>query len=254
MTAIIKTNSAQHLQKILTQLHDVRAQPEQRLTQVLIKFFEEEELNDDFAICYGALLKAFQKVREDIDNCSQISDNSKILFKNTIELLSGVTKPQNFNQIWKVIKNNHLLPTTIEQLHPISDFFDQHYPLHRISEEEISDIRKQAEELRNSIENNEGINSDLKLIILSHLDDIIKAINLYKAFGDTLFQAKAKEALGDLISNPIYRHSDDAKPYIGLLGRCFDSISKTYTASSKLVGSGENVVKLVEFFDKFTDN
>ena len=252
MTTTIQTNSGKKLYEILYPLTQVAPSNPPVLSNALVTYFKEEKLNSNFGYAFSALVKAFEEVREDIENCEQIGPQSKRIYVSALNSLEQIVNPQHFNTNWEQVKQRYLQPQNIDQLHPISDFLEQHRPQKMISPDEINGIREACEELRNTVEEKEGMHEELRQVLLHQLNEIIKAISLYNSFGDTLFKEKAKEVFGDIFTNPIYHATENAEQerddFFGIIKGMRDAVINTHDITDASIKIAENADKLSLMF------
>ena len=164
--------------------------------------------------------------------------------------MQNIIEPVHFSSSWASVKAGYLQIDAFDKLHIIADTLNQNKSQKIIPQEEIDTIRETAEELRGRIEKSEDMNSDLRLLLLSQLENLIASISLYKKFGDHAFKTKAKEILGDVISNPIYHNeaqTQETKDFGNILKTCTDAISKTHNVSGKIAAIANHAEALTKF-------
>lgn len=246
----IETNSAQQLYDLLAGLHDFEGHDTKSFSDLLAAYFQQNGSKINFGDGYNSIISSFTQVKEDLNNCSPMRDRTKTLHLRTIQTMQGFISPSFFATNWLNLKLNYLSNDNFDKLHIIADTLEQNKPRKIISEEGVDTIRGTAEELRGRIEKSEEMNSDLRLLLLSQLEKLISSINLYNKFGDHDFKIKAKEIIGDFMSNPIYHNevqTQEIKDFASILKTCTDAISKTHNVSGKIVAIANHAEALTKF-------
>ena len=230
---------------------------QQSLGDWLIAYFQVEEIYPATQVgLYADLAYLVVEARNTVDNLESFDEEDLRAFQEPIDQISSALSsfpPQQPVHHFR----NQITAETLKGLEFYSRILNQQNPDITLSSTQIQELLEQTQELANSIIEAE-LDASLKAILLDHLANVIKTLQLYAISGGIGLRRAAAGLEGSSLFAWLDNPDEEAKPFIqkcGNLGlQIANLVGFTSNLFSAIQGAEDKMPELMAFLHHASQN